>query len=72
MHYAAKPDVWLSTRPTFYPNEWLNDNDTISVGNLTLEVLHCPGHTPGHVVLVERSSNRVIVGDVFSQLYWQN
>ena len=48
----------------FAPNEWLNDNDTISVGNLTLDVLHCPGHTPGHVVLVERSSNRVIVGDV--------
>lgn len=48
----------------FSPNEWLNDNDTISLGNITLEVLHCPGHTPGHVVLVERTSNRVVVGDV--------
>jgi hydroxyacylglutathione hydrolase len=48
----------------FSPNEWLNDNDTISLGNITLEVLHCPGHTPGHVVLVERASNRVVVGDV--------
>jgi glyoxylase-like metal-dependent hydrolase (beta-lactamase superfamily II) len=42
----------------------LNDNDTISLGNITLEVLHCPGHTPGHVVLVERTSNSVVVGDV--------
>ncbi|MEC8375248.1 MAG: MBL fold metallo-hydrolase [Pseudomonadota bacterium] len=48
----------------FSPNEGLNDNDTISLGNITLEVLHCPGHTPGHVVLVERASNRVVVGDV--------
>lgn len=48
----------------FVPNQWLNDKDTISVGELTLEVLHCPGHTPGHVVLVERTSNKVIVGDV--------
>ena len=48
----------------FVPNQWLNDKDTISIGDLTLEVLHCPGHTPGHVVLVERTSNKVIVGDV--------
>ncbi|WP_334016059.1 MBL fold metallo-hydrolase [Alteromonas sp. S167] len=48
----------------FSPNEWLNDNDTISLGNITLEVLHCPGHTPGHVVLLERTSNSVVVGDV--------
>ena len=48
----------------FEPTQWLNDNDTISVGTLTLEVLHCPGHTPGHVALVERSSNRIIVGDI--------
>ena len=29
----------------FEPNQWLNDNDTIAVGGLTLNVLHCPGHT---------------------------
>lgn len=48
----------------FAPNEWLNDNDTIALGTLTLDVLHCPGHTPGHVALVERASNKVIVGDI--------
>lgn len=48
----------------FTPNQWLNDHDTISLGNLTLEVLHCPGHTPGHIALVERTSNKVIVGDI--------
>jgi hydroxyacylglutathione hydrolase len=34
----------------FTPDRWLNDGDTVSVGQLALEVLHCPGHTPGHVV----------------------
>ena len=48
----------------FEPTQWLNDNDTIAVGGLTLDVLHCPGHTPGHVALVERTSNKVIVGDI--------
>lgn len=48
----------------FTPDQWLNDNDTITVGKLTLEVLHCPGHTPGHVALVEKASNTVIVGDI--------
>lgn len=48
----------------FAPDKWLDDKETISLGSLTLEVLHCPGHTPGHVVLVERASNKVIVGDV--------
>lgn len=48
----------------FTPQAWLNDNDTITLGSLTLEVLHCPGHTPGHVALVEHNSNKVIVGDI--------
>lgn len=48
----------------FVPTQWLDDNDSITVGNLTLDVLHCPGHTPGHVALVERGSNTVIVGDI--------
>lgn len=35
------------------PDRWLNEGDTISIGNVTLQVLHCPGHTPGHVVFFE-------------------
>ncbi len=48
----------------FSPNQWLEDNDKITVGTLTLDVLHCPGHTPGHVALAEHTSNQVIVGDI--------
>ncbi|NYZ16379.1 MBL fold metallo-hydrolase [Azospirillum sp. RWY-5-1] len=49
---------------TFTPGRWLEEGDTVTVGNQTLEVLHCPGHTPGHVVFVHRASKLAVVGDV--------
>lgn len=48
----------------FTPNRWLEDDDTVTVGNETLEVLHTPGHTPGHVVFFHRGSKLAQVGDV--------
>ncbi|GBG03035.1 MBL fold metallo-hydrolase [Azospira sp. I13] len=49
---------------SFTPDRWLKGGDTVQVGNLTLEVLHCPGHTPGHVVFFHRPSQVAMVGDV--------
>jgi glyoxylase-like metal-dependent hydrolase (beta-lactamase superfamily II) len=46
------------------PDRWLEDGDTVSVGNETLKVLHTPGHTPGHVVFFSASSRLAITGDV--------
>jgi len=51
----------------FTPDRWLEDGDTVQVGELTLQVLHCPGHTPGHVVFVEPESRIAAVGDVLFQ-----
>ncbi|HEV7928946.1 MAG TPA: MBL fold metallo-hydrolase [Nitrosospira sp.] len=48
----------------FEPDRWLNDGDTLSFGEQTLEVLHCPGHTPGHLVFFHRSVRLALVGDV--------
>jgi len=48
----------------FTPDRWLNDGDTVTVGNETLQVLHTPGHTPGHVVFFHASSKLAITGDV--------
>lgn len=48
----------------FTPNRWLEDGDTVTVGNETLEVLHTPGHTPGHVVFFHLGSKLAQVGDV--------
>lgn len=48
----------------FKPDRWLDGGDTVSFGQLTLEVRHCPGHTPGHVVFFQREAQLAIVGDV--------
>jgi len=48
----------------FLPDRWLNDGDQVQVGNLILDVVHCPGHTPGHVVFVDRKNSMAQVGDV--------
>lgn len=49
---------------SFEPDRWLAQGDSVQVGRLTLEVRHCPGHTPGHVVFFEPGSRLAIVGDV--------
>lgn len=51
----------------FTPDRWLHQGDSVSVGNLRLEVRHCPGHTPGHVIFYHAPSRLAIVGDVLFQ-----
>lgn len=46
------------------PDRWLENGDTVTVGNATFDVFHCPGHTPGHVVFVHRDAKLAFVGDV--------
>ena len=48
----------------FTPNGWLNDGDIVTVGNHTLNVLHTPGHTPGHVIFYSKELSKAWVGDV--------
>lgn len=49
---------------SFTPNAWLEEGEIVEVGNIRLKVLHIPGHTPGHVALLDEKSNQVIVGDI--------
>lgn len=49
------------------PDQWLEDGDQIELGNQQLQVIHCPGHTPGHVVFYHSASRLAIVGDVLFQ-----
>jgi len=46
------------------PTRWLNDGDVVQVGDLAFDVIHCPGHTPGHVVFVHKGARFAFVGDV--------
>jgi glyoxylase-like metal-dependent hydrolase (beta-lactamase superfamily II) len=48
----------------FVPDRWLYEGDTVSFGNITLDVHHCPGHTPGHVIFFQPGNRLAIVGDV--------
>ena len=52
---------------SFEPSRWLQHGDQVTVGELTLDVLHCPGHTPGHVVFFHAPSRLATVGDVLFQ-----
>ena len=51
----------------FEPDRWLEQGDTVTVGDLELAVFHCPGHTPGHVVFHHASQKVAWVGDVLFQ-----
>ncbi len=51
----------------FQPNRWLKHGDKVSFGNVELDVLHCPGHTPGHVAFFHPPSRIAVVGDVLFQ-----
>jgi len=57
----------LSGARAFEPDRWLEGGDTVSFGEVTMDVYHCPGHTPGHVVFHHPASHLAIVGDVLFQ-----
>ena len=52
---------------SFTPDRWLEEGDTVTVGNQTLNVYFCPGHTPGHIVFIHEPSKLAVVGDVLFQ-----
>jgi len=72
-------DFWIQQLPeqtaqfgfpegkSFVPERWLDDGDTVSVGNVSFNVVHCPGHTPGHVIFYQPEENIALVGDVLFQ-----
>ena len=51
----------------FTPARWLEHGDEAVFGEVTLEVRHCPGHTPGHVVFFAAETRVALVGDVLFQ-----
>ncbi len=61
------PEWGLPDARRFATTRWLEDGDTVTVGNLSFEVRHCPGHTPGHVVFFNREARLASVGDVLFQ-----
>lgn len=54
----------FATCPPLTPDRWLEEGETVTVGNTTLEILLCPGHTPGHIVFFDRAGRLLVSGDV--------
>lgn len=52
---------------SFTPSRWLQHGDRVSVGDIGFDVIHCPGHTPGHVVFYQSVAKLALVGDVLFQ-----
>ena len=61
---ASTANYGLPAAQAFEPDRWLEDGDTVKFGGVTLEVRHCPGHTPGHVVFFSAPDRLALVGDV--------
>jgi glyoxylase-like metal-dependent hydrolase (beta-lactamase superfamily II) len=61
---AASARYGFEPAQAFEPDRWLEDGDTVRFGSVDLEVRHCPGHTPGHVIFFHAPERLAVVGDV--------
>ena len=62
---TSQTRMWgLPAGTPFTPSRWLDQGDTVTVGNETLQVFHCPGHSPGHVVFFHAPTKVAVSGDV--------
>ncbi|MEY0434225.1 MBL fold metallo-hydrolase [Providencia huaxiensis] len=55
---------YIGECPDFMPDYWLEEGDKVTCGNMTFDVLHCPGHTPGHIIFVNHTDKLISMGDV--------
>ena len=49
------------------PNRWLREGEAVVLGDHRFDVLHCPGHTPGHIVFINQAARFALLGDVLFQ-----
>lgn len=54
----------VPTPPRFTPTRWLEEGDRLQLGQRDIDVMHCPGHAPGHVIFIDREARIAQVGDV--------
>ena len=53
----------ISNAANVTPDRWLNEGDQVEIGELTFDILHCPGHSPGSVAFINADQHLAIVGD---------
>ena len=64
---AAAAQYGFPEAHAFEPDQWLEHGDTVEAAGATFDVVHAPGHTPGHVVFVQKDDKVAMVGDVLFQ-----
>lgn len=64
---AAGQQYGMPDARAFTPSRWLDDGDSVTLGDTKFDVYHCPGHTPGHVVFHHVDAGLAVVGDVLFQ-----
>lgn len=64
---AAQAAGFGFTARNVTPDRWLHEGDSITLGTNRFDVLHCPGHTPGHIVFVNHAARFALLGDVLFQ-----
>ncbi len=62
--FAAQGARFGMSAKSFTPQSWLAEGEAIDIGGHAFAVLHCPGHTPGHVVFVNHAEKFAVLGDV--------
>lgn len=55
---------YIGDCPDFTPDYWLDEGDKVTCGGIIFDVLHCPGHTPGHIIFVNHDDKLISMGDV--------
>lgn len=55
---------YIGECPDFTPDYWLEEGDKVTCGEISFDVLHCPGHTPGHIIFVNHDDKLISMGDV--------
>ncbi|MCX2961460.1 MBL fold metallo-hydrolase [Rodentibacter caecimuris] len=51
----------------FLPDRWLNEGEVVNIGDFRFDILHLPGHTPGHIGFIEQEKKVAFTGDVLFQ-----
>lgn len=55
---------YIGECPDFTPDYWLEEGEKVTCGGISFDVLHCPGHTPGHIIFVNHDDKLISMGDV--------
>lgn len=61
---ASQFGVYIQHASNVTPTRFVEDGDILQFGEMVFEVMHMPGHTPGHVIFYEKNARFVITGDV--------